>query len=73
MLDLYFYSHPLLANETATFTIYIDNTMDQGFFGLTVYPTPVPIPAAAWLFGSGLFCLLAKKKDSYSYQLNHIG
>jgi hypothetical protein len=62
MLDLYFYSHPLLANETATFTVYTDNTKDQGFFGLTVYPSPVPIPAAAWLFGSGLFCLLARKR-----------
>jgi hypothetical protein len=62
-LDLYFYSDPVLAGETATFTVYTDNTTDQlSFFGMLYYPTPVPIPSAVWLLGSGLIGLIGFRR-----------
>ena len=51
-LDLYFYGDPILPTETATFTVYTDNTTDNvSFFGVAMYPTPIPEPATilTWL------------------------
>ncbi|MBN1103483.1 MAG: VPLPA-CTERM sorting domain-containing protein [Deltaproteobacteria bacterium] len=62
-LDLFFYGDPVLPNEQATFSVYTDNTADKvSFFGVQVWPTPVPIPGAVWLLGSGLVSLAALKR-----------
>lgn len=62
-LDLYFYSDPVLPTETANFTVYTDNTTDQvSFFGMAMYPTPVPEPATICLLGLGGLALLRKRK-----------
>ena len=62
-LDLYFYGDPILPGETATFTAYTDNTTDNvSFFGMAMYPTPVPEPATMALFGFGALALFKRKK-----------
>lgn len=55
--DFEFYATPLLIGEVANFSIYTDNTITGGLFTISAYPTPVPVPAAAWLLGSGLLGL----------------
>jgi len=62
-LDLFFYGDPVFSGESATFSVFTDNTTNQvPFFGVLVYPTPVPIPAAAWLLGTGIAGLAALKR-----------
>jgi len=58
-LDLFFYADPVLPGQTAQFTVYTDNTADMNpFFGLCIYPTPVPEPATiGMLLLGGLFVL----------------
>lgn len=38
--------------------IRIDHDTSAGLFSVWAVFTPVPVPAAVWLFGSGLLCLL---------------
>jgi hypothetical protein len=53
-LDLFFYSDPVGPGELATFIVRTDNTTDQvPFFGVCVYPTPVPEPSALLIVGLG--------------------
>lgn len=64
MLDLYFNAAPVAVGQTATFTLYTDNTEDQGLFGLVMYPsaeetTPVTIPGTLLLLGPGLASVIA--------------
>ena len=61
-LDLFFYSDPVLPGEVATFTVYTDNTADMlPWFGMQIYPTPVPEPVTIALLGLG-GVLLRKKR-----------
>lgn len=55
ILDLYFYGDPVTPGQTAAFSVYTDNTEEQlSFFGVQLWPTPVPIPGAVWLLVSAL-------------------
>ncbi len=56
-IDLFYYSDPVLPGETATFSVYTDNPDHVSFFGVTLFPTPVPEPASLTLLGLlGLVC-----------------
>jgi hypothetical protein len=50
-MDLFFYGAPVLPGQTATFTVYTDNPDHLSFFGLMIWPTPVPEPASILLLG----------------------
>lgn len=61
-LDLYFYGDPIEIGDTATFTIYTDNTADKEMFGLCMYPTPVPEPATIGLLGLAGLAVVRRRK-----------
>lgn len=61
-LDLFFYGDPVNPGETANFSVYTANTDQLDFFGVRFYPTPVPLPGALWLLGSGLLGLAGIRK-----------
>lgn len=52
-LDLYFYGDPVMPGETAQFAVYTNNVDHVAFFGVAVYPTPVPEPATLVLMTVG--------------------
>jgi hypothetical protein len=65
VLDLFFYGDALLPTETATFSVYTDNTTDQvDFFGTSFYPTPIPEPTTFGLLAAGLIGLASFRKRS---------
>lgn len=53
-LDLYFYGDPINPGQSATFTIYTDNTLNKGNFGLMMWPTPVPEPGSMLALATGM-------------------
>lgn len=59
-LDLYFCSDPVLVGDSASFTVYTDNTVGKKRFGVLIYPTPEP--ATIGLLGLGALALLRKRK-----------
>ena len=62
-VDFLFYGSPVINSETVTFKVYTDNTANQhAWFGLMVYPTPVPEPATIGLLALGALALLRKRK-----------
>ena len=67
-LNFYFYNDPIGQNESVTFQVYTNNTSGQlPLFGMTIAPSPVPLPGAVWFLASGLagiFGISRKKKSS---------
>lgn len=59
-IDLYFYSDPVLQNETATFTIYTDNTVSKKNFGVCFWPT-IPEPGTMSLLALAGLALLRRR------------
>ena len=41
-IDLFFCSDPVMPGETALFSVYIANPDEVSFYGVMLYPTPVP-------------------------------
>jgi len=58
VIDLFFYGDPVYFGEQVSFHVYTDNSQHESFFGVAFNPTPVPIPGAVWLLGSGLVGLV---------------
>ncbi len=62
-LDLYFYGDPVGPGETATFTVYTDNTAAQNaWFGICFWPTPIPEPTSLLLVGLGSLLVARRRR-----------
>ena len=61
-MDLYFYSDPVLPGETATFSVYTSNPDHLSFFGVMIYPTPVPEPVSIIMLGLGGLLLHRRRR-----------
>jgi len=63
-MDLYFYDDPVLLDQTATFSVYTDNTINQlPSFGLMMHATPVPEPATISLLTLGALALRRRRRQ----------
>ena len=62
-LDMFFYGNPVLPGHSATFSAYTDNTSGMlPFFGLCVWPTPVPEPATLAMLSIGGLMFIRKRR-----------
>jgi len=62
-VDFEFYGNPVNPGESANFQVYTNNTTNQNnWFGLTIYPTPVPEPTTIALLGFGAASLVMRRK-----------
>ena len=64
-VDFYFYGSPINPTDTATFKVYTDNTANQQFFGMLLYPTAVPEPSTLVLLvlaGLGLLVCRGRRR-----------
>ena len=63
-LDFTFYGNPVNPGETVKFKVYTDNTADQNaWFGLILYPTPIPEPTTITLLGFGVLSVMRKRRS----------
>lgn len=61
-LDFEFYANPILPTQFATFTVYTDNTENNNpWFGINMWPTPVPEPASLLLLSLGGLALIRRR------------
>ena len=53
-IDLYYYTDPVYPGEDALFSVWTDNPDHLSFFGVMLFPTPVPEPATMLLLTAGI-------------------
>jgi hypothetical protein len=61
-LHLDFSNDPVGPGELASFTVRIDNTVDQDTFGIRLHPTGAPEPSTIALLGCGTLALIRHRK-----------
>jgi len=61
-----FFDNPVLTGQSIDITKFIAVPFGMTEFAIAEYPTAVPVPAAVWLFGSGLIGLIgiARKRKT---------
>jgi PEP-CTERM motif len=64
VIDLYYYGDPVAPTESASFTVYTDNTTDNVNFGVSFWATAVPEPATMTLLGAGLLGMVIRRKKA---------
>jgi len=60
-LDLYYYSDPVYPGQSASFSVYTSNQDMLSFFGVMLYPTPIPEPATLLLLGLGAAVVIRRR------------